>query len=212
MPRPECARRPTARTGSGRQELDSGEGRAKGRAHERPPSWLCPRRRREGEARKGSGSLAACTPSCGPGRGRAPPHGSDRVRRLTERQAPHEAEDVTGPAAGDVRPCRAAPRSRLHAALRGGSARAHHRTSRDPNDAPRGPRPPTNPESVSGFRSASWPPARVRHRSGPQRPLWIDKFPALPRPDPWPPTSSRSRPQRRALAADREDVGGSVQS
>ena len=76
------------------------------------------------------------------------------------------------PAAGDVRPCRPAPRSRLHAALRGGSARAHHRTPRDPNDAPRDPRAPTKPVSVSRFRSASWPPARCRHRSGPQLPLW----------------------------------------
>ena len=43
----------------------------------------------------------------------AAPHGPDRARRPRGRQAPLEAGDVSGPAAGRVRPYRPAPRSRL---------------------------------------------------------------------------------------------------
>ncbi len=79
-PRPGCARHPTACTARGRPGLDSG-----GRDG-RPRDRLCPRRRREGEARKGSGSLAAWTRSCGTGRGRG---------TTGPRTAPHKAGDVS---------------------------------------------------------------------------------------------------------------------
>ena len=92
MPLPECARRPTARAGRGRPGLDSGGGTDEGEGGRL--SRLGPRRRREGDVRKGNGSLAACAPSCGPGRGRcttarpgprSTPHGATGAARSRRR-------------------------------------------------------------------------------------------------------------------------------
>ena len=198
-----------------------GEGRAKRRAHERPPSWLCPRRRDEGEARKGSGSLAACTPSSGTGRGRcttarpglrSTPHGTpgtprsrrrlrpgrrrrpplpspsakpparrptgrkrpaapspapDSARRPTERQAPHEAGDVSGPAAGRVRPLpsppAAPPARRPTGRTRSGRTIARPGLRSTPHEAPGRPRNPYR-FRVSGPASASLRCAGRRRR------------------------------------------------
>ena len=151
-----------AQAAAGRSSTRGRVGRRGGRTNDRPRGSAHVDGVKARRARAAAPAPPVRLPAGRDGAG-APPHGPDRARRPTGRQAPHEAGDVSGPAAGDVRPCRAAPRSRLYAALRDGSAPAA------PSARPSPERRPTERlaahENGNGSRSASWPPARGRHRS-----------------------------------------------
>ena len=156
-----------AQAAAGRSSTRGRVGRRGGRTNDRPRGSAHVDGVKARRARAAAPSPPARLPA---GRDEAGHHRTDRTAFDASRNARRRTKPKTSPARPPATSAPAEPpREAACTPPHGTDAlRAHHRPPRDPHDAPRDPRPPTNPESVSGFRSASWPPARVRHRSGPQ--------------------------------------------